>query len=33
MIQTFKIIYLFKNVNEKSCKWFVTNKFFEQSFI
>ncbi len=33
MIQTFKIINLFKNMNEKSCKWFVTDTFFEQSFI
>ena len=33
MIQTFKIIHLFKNMNEKSCKWFVTDTFFEWSFI
>ncbi len=33
MIQTFKIIYLFKNMNEKSCKWFVTDTLFEWSFI
>ncbi len=33
MIQTFKIIYLFKNMNEKSCKWFVTDTFFKRSLI
>ena len=33
MIQTFKIIHLFKNMNEKSHKWFVTDTFFERSLI
>ncbi len=33
MIQTFKIINLFKNMNENFCKWFVTDTSFEQSFI
>ena len=31
MIQTFKIINLFKIMNKKSCKWFVTDTFFKQS--
>ncbi len=33
MIQTFKIIHLFKNMNEKSHKWFVTDTLFERSLI
>lgn len=32
MIQTFKFINLFKIMNKKSCKWFVTNTLFKWSF-